>query len=209
MAHSSTPWTQGIQGREEQRQLKRQALLRTAARIFNKIGFHQTTLDDLAKALNVSKPALYHYVKNKDEILLECARLGAEHMQEALALASEQGTTGLEKLRFLFSRYAEVISEDFGACLILSRNQVLVEEDRSELRARLLELDLAVRRIIEEGIADGTIAPCDPKLTTFALFGAFNWIAQWYQKEGQFSPQQIAEQFLAVFENGLLPRNGP
>ncbi len=206
MTHSSTPWAQEIQGREEQHQLKRQVLLRTAAKIFNKFGFHQTTLNDLAKALNVTKPTLYYYVKNKDDILFECERVALARIEDALAHAHAEGKTGLEKLRILFFRYAEVITEDFGVCLILSDDQTLIEEDRVQLRTSRLKLDKSVRYIIEEGIADGSIAPCDPKFTTFALFGAFNWMAHWYQDEGQLSPQQIAEYFLTIFQNGLVPR---
>ena len=86
MAQSSHRWTEDIQGREEQRHLKREALLQTAARIFNQVGFHQTTLDDLAKALNVTKPTLYYYVKNKDDILFECQRLALERLQGILEL---------------------------------------------------------------------------------------------------------------------------
>lgn len=206
MAQTAPRWTPEIQGREEQRQLKREALLRTAAQIFNKNGFHQTTLDDLAKALNVTKPTLYYYVKNKDDILFECHRLALEQMQSLLEQAHTQGTNGLEKLHFLFVRYAELVAEDFGTCLILSGEEPLMKENRAKLRTHRKEVDQAVRRLIEEGIADGSIAPCNPRLTAFALFGAFNWMARWYQGEGELSPQQIAEQFLSLFQNGLIPR---
>jgi len=92
-------WSTDVQGKEEQHRLKRQALLRTAARTFNETGFHQTTLDDLAQKLGVSKPALYLYIKSKDDILFECSRVGLEQAQEALEMAKAQGTTGLEKVR--------------------------------------------------------------------------------------------------------------
>ncbi|HEY7413888.1 MAG TPA: TetR/AcrR family transcriptional regulator [Ktedonobacteraceae bacterium] len=208
MAQTSPRWTQEIQGREEeQRQLKRAALLRTAARIFNKMGFHQTTLVDLAKALNVTKPTLYSYIKSKDDILLECQRLALEQFQGVVELAQEHGATGLERLRYFFFQYAELATQDFGICILLFGDQQLNEENRLTLRAERRELDRAVRHLIEEGIADGSIAPCDPRMTTFALFGAFNWMVHWYQEEGKLSPHQIAEQFLAVFQNGLISRN--
>ena len=207
MAQSSHRWTEEIQGREEQRHLKREALLQTAARIFNQVGFHQTTLDDLAKALNVTKPTLYYYIKNKDDILFECQRLALERLQGILGLTQGKGTNGLEKLRFFFFQYAESITEDFGICLILSGDQPLIKENRLKLSTHRKEINQAVCQLIEEGIADGSIAPCDPRMTTFALFGAFNWIAHWYHEEGELSPHQITEQFLSVFQNGLIPRH--
>ncbi len=203
---SETAWGQGIQSRKEQRQMKRQALLQTAAKTFNEIGFHQTTLDDLAQRLHVTKPTLYYYIKNKDDILFECNRLGLERMKHALAIAEEQGKNGREKLRILLRFYTEVLTEDIGACLVLSGDQALTEENRAKLRSTRLELDRAVRRILEEGIQDGSIAACNPKLATFAIYGAFNWVAHWYNQEGELTPMEIADQIFQLFENGLAPR---
>ena len=199
-------WSTDVQGKEEQHRLKRQALLRTAARTFNEIGFHQTTLDDLAQKLGVSKPALYLYIKSKDDILFECSRVALEQAQEALAMAQTQGTTGLEKVRHFFKSYANIIVQDFGTCLILAGDEPLTQENRHVLRTARASIDLAVRQIIEEGIADGSIAPCNPKMVTFTLFGSFNWLAHWYQEEGEFQPEAIADQFLSLFESGLVPR---
>lgn len=199
-------WTKDIQGREEQRELKGQALLRTAARLFNETGFHQTTLDMLANRLGVTKPTLYYYIKNKDEILFECNRLALLQAQDALEKAQAQGTTGLEKLRVLVTRYAHIITEDFGICLILSGDQALTKENRQALRTFRVTLDHTVREMLEEGMRDGSIAPCDPKMVTFALFGAFNWVAHWYKDDDEFKPEEIAEHFLSLFERGLVPR---
>ena len=74
-----SPWAPAAQ-RGQQRQIKRDAVLATAAQLFNERGFHATSLDDIAARLNVSKPTLYYYVKNKDEILIECVRNGLQMM---------------------------------------------------------------------------------------------------------------------------------
>ncbi len=201
-----TQWDEEIQDREEQRRLKRQAILRTAARAFNEAGFHQTSLDDLAKRLNVSKPALYYYIESKDDILFECNRLALEYMKDALNLADDRGHTGMEKLRMFLVCYAELAVDEFGKCLILSGDQALTEENRKILRATRRELETALRAIIKQGVADGSIAPCDDKFAAFAFFGAFNWIAHWYRPEGENNPGEIANELLRIFENGLAPR---
>ena len=201
-------WSTDVQGKEEQHRLKRQALLRTAARTFNEMGFHQTTLDDLAQKLGVSKPALYLYIKSKDDILFECSRVALEQAQEALEMAEAQGTTGLEKVRLFLKSYANILVQDFGTCLILAGDEPLTQENRHVLRTARASIDLAVRQMIEEGITDGSIAPCNPKMVTFTLFGAFNWLTHWYQEEGELQPEAIADQFLSLFESGLVPRIG-
>ena len=57
--------------RAKLREAKRHAVLQAAAQLFNERGFHATSLDDIATRLKVTKPTLYYYVKNKDEILLQ------------------------------------------------------------------------------------------------------------------------------------------
>ena len=53
---------------------------------------------------------------------------------------------------------------------------------------------------------DGSIAPCDPKITAFALAGALNWIAHWYRADQMLSATEIADAFVGFFERGLQPR---
>ena len=55
---------------------KREAVLKTAAQLFLEKSYGRTSLNDVAERLNITKPALYHYFRNKEEILLECYRLG-------------------------------------------------------------------------------------------------------------------------------------
>src|SRR4051795_5134295 len=55
---------------------KRDAVLQTAAQLFLEKSYGRTSMNDVAERLNITKPALYHYFHNKEEILLECYRLG-------------------------------------------------------------------------------------------------------------------------------------
>ena len=71
-------WNDTVQTRDQQFNLKRTALLKEAARAFSSQGYHATSLDDVAKTLGVTKPALYYYVKNKQEILFECHMLSQD-----------------------------------------------------------------------------------------------------------------------------------
>lgn len=198
-------WGEDVQDRDEQYRLKRQALLRTAVRLFNEYGFHTTSLNDLAKRLNVTKPTLYYYFKSKDEILLECERLGMAHLKEAVDLAENHSLSGIEKLRLFFTRYAEMSTTDFGKCIVLTGLGPLDPESKKEIRGMHRTIDNALRTILVDGVNDGSIARCDPKMTAFALFGALHWICLWYKDEGPLTPQQIAEKMLAFFEQGLLP----
>ena len=204
---SNNSWGAGIQSRDEQRQLKRMAILRVAAQAFNQAGFRQTSLTDLAAQLNVTKPTLYYYVKNKDDILRGILEVAMDELRAVIA--TEQGTqaNGLEKLRYFFQRYAAVMTDDFGACLILTRVSALETKFRDHYHTASREVSSAVRQIISEGIADGSLAPCDPKYVASALLGTMNETVYWHLVEGKESAEDTAAKFFTVFEEGLLPRD--
>lgn len=191
--------------RERERALKREAVLRAAARAFSEQGFHRTSLDDVAERLNVTKPTLYHYVRGKDEILFECVRIGLERLDSAAASAEARrsGGSGLDRLIVLWTEYAHIVTEDFGRCLILVGEDPLPAETRKDLRALKGKIDKRFRGLIEAGIADGSIRPCDPKLLAFAAAGALSWIARWHDPAGPLGVDSIADQTIRFFVDGI------
>jgi AcrR family transcriptional regulator len=73
---SAVPWKKRRR-RDNRFMEKKAAVLTAAAGLFNRQGFENTPLSDLADALNVTKPTLYYYVSSKDELLLEISRTAA------------------------------------------------------------------------------------------------------------------------------------
>lgn len=198
----ASPWRKAGE-RTREREIKREAVLRTAAQLFNEKGFHAVSLDEVAERLNVTKPTLYYYVKNKDEILAECVRSGLELMQEAIARSDEAGGTAIDKLMVAMRKYAEIVTMDFGKCLIRVGEDPLPPESRREVRRLKAEIDREFRHLIELGIAEGSLRDVDPKLAAFTLAGALSWIGRWYRADGELSPDQIAEQCIGVLMGGL------
>ncbi|MDJ1159901.1 TetR/AcrR family transcriptional regulator [Chelatococcus sp. SYSU_G07232] len=199
---SLSPW-KTREERERDREVKREAVLRAAARAFNEQGFHRTSLDEVAERLNVSKPTIYYYVKNKDEILFECVRIGLERLDAASRATHAGGGTGLDRLIALWTEYARIVTEDFGRCLILVGEDPLPAETRRELRALKGKIDHRFRGVVEDGIADGSIRPCDPKLVAFAGAGALSWIARWYDPKGPLDVDAVARQIIDVLVRGI------
>ena len=106
---AASPWA-SAPDREQQREAKRQAVLQAAAELFNERGFHATSLDDIAARLNVSKPTLYYYVKNKDEILLQCVSQGLEMTLEGIEASRQAGGNAVDQLRACMQVYAGIVT---------------------------------------------------------------------------------------------------
>lgn len=200
-----SPWKRSSVRRVE-RELKREAVLRMAVRLFNQKGFHATSLDEVAERLHVTKPTLYYYVKNKDEILFESVRIGLEAVRLGIAEATASGGSALERLRMCMNAYLRVVTDDFGRCVIRVGEDPLPPASRRKLRKLKAEIDHEFRQLIEEGVAEGSLAPIDPKLAAFMIAGAISWIGRWYREDGELTPEQIAEQSIGLLLNGVLNR---
>lgn len=189
--------------REKLRMGKREAVLRTAAQVFNEKGFLASTLDEVAERLNVTKPTLYYYVKSKDEILYECVHIGLTMLQDAIKEVGASGGSAMDKLVAAMHKYTEIVTMDFGMCVIRVGEDPLPPESQRKLRSIKAEIDLEFRELIRQGIEEGSIAPCDPKIAAFTLAGALSWIGRWYRPGGEWTPEDIARQCVGLLVNGV------
>lgn len=178
----------------------------TAARAFRERGYHNTSLDDIASELNVTKPTVYHYVENKEQLLFECFRAGLKLIMDGIEEQQDSQATARERLAAVIARYAEAITSDFGWCMVQAENQDLSPTMSRKVKALKSEIDQGLRGLIRAGVADGSIRPCDEKMTAFALAGALNWIVHWYRSDDKLGAAQIAQRFVELFELGLEPR---
>lgn len=196
----------GPDARAELRRRKCDAILLSAVRMFNERGYHATSLDDVAARLGISKPVVYHYLGNKEQVLLECMGRGLAQVEAAFGDAQSQAGTGLDRLIHLLTAYAEIIMADFGRCLIRTGDEVLSPDKRLAFRASKRSIDSKVRALVDAAVADGSAAVADVRLTSFALLGALNWSARWHREDGALPRRAIAEQLVSAVVEGLRPR---
>jgi AcrR family transcriptional regulator len=188
----------------------REAVLQTAAQLFLEKSYGRTSLNDVADRLNITKPALYHYFRNKEEILLACYRLGCGLIDEILNDIAAHCGTGLEKVEAFIYSYANVMTVNFGRCVMRLDDGDLSSEAFAEVRNYKRKIDRRLRSFVQEGIDDGSIVPCDPKIAAFSIAGAVNWICRWYEPDGPLPAEEIATQFARTLTQGLVNRNpGP
>lgn len=206
LANSPSPFKSATARRRE-REAKRQAVLLAAVRMFNERGFHATSLDDVATSLGITKPTVYHYLGNKDQILLECVTFGLEQLLDAVEESRAATGTGLERLRCFLRRYAEINMGDFGRCVIRTGDEALSPESARSFRALKKRIDQAMRDLIAEGMDDGSIVRSDPWIAAFTLAGALNWPARWYDPQGARGPAEVAAEMVDFLTRGLAPRS--
>jgi AcrR family transcriptional regulator len=195
-----------FEDRRRIRDQKRDAVLRMALKLFLEQGYHRTALTEIATRLNITKPALYNYFRSKEEILVECFRHG-QQLYEANISAVEGGDgDGLSKLGGMIRAYVHIIASDFGVCVTRLDDRELSREARTQVRGAKRRIDAAFREQIAAGITDGSIKPCDPKLTTFLITGALNGIGAWYRADDALPAETIADEFVVRLTESLAAR---
>lgn len=198
MSATKEAWAGAVSNREELHRSKRDAILRMAARMFANEGYAATSLAAIAERLNVSKPTLYYYIKNKEDILNACVEAGIAAVTENLAAAHRREMNAYKKLAVFFRLHVDFILDDFGTLLVAARQDLT-----SKHRKRLKIVDDAVTELIAEGIADGSIKPCDAKLACFALFGIFNTIPTWFRDDGELAREEVVSAYFEMVSGGF------
>lgn len=191
----SARWNNALAEVPDAREVRKRALIVAAGRVFGTKGFHNTTLDDIAQALSVTKPALYRYVENKHEILFECHRMAVEMAEASMAEAQQNSTAPLAQLREFVALYIRKMTSELGTCVVLTEYYSMTPEHTEVIQQRRRVLDNQLRALVRQAMEQGQIAPCDPKLAVFFFMGAINNINRWFTEGGPLAGEQIAQAF--------------
>jgi AcrR family transcriptional regulator len=179
------------------------AILRTSAQLFAVNGYESTSLDMIADQLGMHKATLYHYVSNKESILYQCLVKSFGDLDEVMKRMEDRSIPVLERLRLFVRSLAKAQNNDFGRCQVLVGSRPLDAGTSDEIRLFKQRLDVTVRSLITEGIADGSIKPCHPGMFSALLFGAMNWVPRWHKEDGKYSIEDVADTFMDMLTQGI------
>jgi len=172
------------------RQLVTSELLDASTRLFAEKGYESTTLQDIAKALGMSRPALYHYVSSKDELLAMLVEQVSQGFAEVLRQLTERADLSpTEKLDNVVEITVRQRAQHPDQFRILDQSeQVLPEPVRTNHRDAKRKVLREVITVIEAGIAAGEFRAVDPRTTALSLLGMCNWVAWWFPRSGAVEP---------------------
>jgi AcrR family transcriptional regulator len=199
-------WGAAIQNREEKFELKRRAVLQSAARLIRRIGYDNLSLADIADDLHVAKPTVYYYFKNKEEIVRELMTLAVAAFMDAEDHPGDYpdapGMTGAQAFERFFRRVVRVIGDDIGACLFVIYPNQLPGAMRRDLDAMGQPVTNWADRIIRRGLVDGSIRDCDPVVAyNFAINGLRAVPILMELHRG--TPEQLADAIVDLVMNGM------
>lgn len=181
-------------------------VLAVAVAAFNEFGYDATSIGIVARRLGLSKSAIYHHVSSKEELL----RLALDEALSGLegVLGQEGARTGdaAGRLAYVLRGAVGVLAQRLPYVTLLLRVRGNTEVERDALQRRRA-FDRAVADLVLQARQEGSLrADIEPRVATRLLFGMINSIVEWYRPGGPESPEQLAEDVLAVALDGLRQR---
>lgn len=182
---------------------KRAEIIERCAGLFDKVGYHNTSMQMLADEVGLGKPTLYHYFPSKISILYA---IHDTHMRALLdGLTHEKGTDPLASLRAAcVSILTQIATHPGYVRAFMDNYEDLEGQMRDAIRQARRDYFEGIKGLITEGIGTGQFNDCDPVITTYAFLGMCNWAYKWYPAMAQRrSPDEVADALCTPFFQGL------
>lgn len=190
-------------------QEQRGEVLQVAARLFQRKGFQNTTLKEIADELNMDRATLYRFFASKDELLrASVAESVVEIAEEVRTVVHGEGTSRakLGEIIALVMRYYErhyphpyvFIHDMLDAAWV--ENSVWA----TQLVSLVREIQGLVRDVVEQGMRDGEFRSDVPvDVAANAVLGTVNWTYRWYRPGRPYSGEDVGKAFATLLLAGL------
>jgi AcrR family transcriptional regulator len=184
------------------RAVREQQILDAAVRVFSRRGYHAASMEEIADLAGISKPMVYAYLGNKEEVFIACLRREGARIMSAVAEAVPGPASPVEEhfhcgLRAFFRFVAE--HRDTWAVLhSQGRRQEPFGSVIVELRTKWIEA-------IAAGLRKGTAAGPDVLPAAHAIAGAAESVADWLVEQDEGEPEELADRLAGLLWRGFAP----
>jgi AcrR family transcriptional regulator len=166
--------------RSELLKLKKEALLARGSRLLNLKGIEETSLDEIAASLGVSKAVIYHNIGDKPTFVLECYRRAYRIALEiAVRMEASDGDRADALIGAMHMLAATHLRDDAPLLFPVVGFASVPPTIASETRDTNRQLQAIYSRAVECGITEGSVRPCDPSALLALLPAAIHWLDKW------------------------------
>jgi AcrR family transcriptional regulator len=157
-ARSAPPRKRGPKVDIEQTLRRKREILRGAAQLFDKVGYHRVNMSMIAEAAGLKKPTVYHYISSKDEILFMLHELFIGTLRRNTDARLEAGAPAMTVLRGVVEDVFKLIHDYPGYIrAFIEHFRELAPEKRAPIAAKRDEYVALIIGIVRKAMAEGTV----------------------------------------------------
>ncbi len=185
---------------------KSRDICRVAARVFYEKGYDGASMQDIARAVGLTKAGLYHHVGSKDRLLFEIMNYGMDILDEMVLQKVKDITDPREKLKQTIIGHINLIvrARDQEITVILHENRSLKGALRKRINSRKRQYIGYLEDLIGQVQETSGKRTLSPRVAAFALLGMVNWLYQWFDPEGPVKQEELSRAYVDFFFRGLL-----
>jgi AcrR family transcriptional regulator len=159
----------------------------------------------VAAALNISRPALYYYFENKEEILASLVDAVSVYSENLAGSIADVKTDPVEALYEMVFNHALFVLQNPVIFRVVERSEDDLDTEARALnkRAKRALLD-RFRAAIQRGIKKGKFRAADPSIGALTIIGMCSWSAWWFREDGRLTDHQVASQMAEMAVASLL-----
>lgn len=188
--------------RNRQREDKRSEIIRVAGAVFCSTGYAQTSVEDIAKKIGVSKAIIYYYFDNKLDLFRACHLVATELLERSFEASRDEDA--FRHLRQFARLYVlSLISSNSPGAVLLDFH-LLPENEAREVHVRRERIHKELERLLARLMRRRLIRTLNRRLTIITMMSAINVVPRWYREGGPWSPEQVADHCVAQLVDGLL-----
>ena len=179
----------------ERYERKRREVIATAARLFARQGYQETSMSDLTEATGLAAGGLYHYIESKEELLIAiCDELLDPLLERAREIVAAEAPADRQLRELLHAWLAQVASHRDHMLVFAQERHVIEREPQwRRVRGRRKAFEQLLDDVLARGEAEGAWRFEDRAFTLLTLLGMVNYTPQWFDPRGRLGPEQIAD----------------
>lgn len=177
-----------------------------ATEVFRRLGYANSTLEDVAAQVGVRRATLYYYVATKEELLVSLLSGPIRDLRANLETIATRDVPAREKLTTALVEYTRVLGTHPELTIFNQENvhKVMSGPAADELIDNADRYGNVLTEVVRHGVAAGELrADVDPRVAVMGLLGMFNWMHRWFDPAGRLTLDEVAAGFITMALDGL------
>jgi AcrR family transcriptional regulator len=185
-------------------------IYRAAAQIICEKGYDATSMNDIAEAVGITKPGLYHHISGKRNLLFAIMNFGMDELEEQVIAPARAISDPETRLRSIIRSHVHLITSRSTpqgtnpVTIVVDEVAGLTPAHRRKINQRKRDYVDLIRDTLQELRSKGKLREIDPTAAAFSLLGMILWLSRWYNPEGRLTPDQVCQEVISIALGGFL-----